>query len=63
MIQEKGLKQSWLANQIGISPEMLSAILVGRKQPSKPVYKLLSLKLGFDESEFLLPSKDKIVMK
>ena len=51
IISERGLKQSWLAEKCGVSPNTISALLTGKRDVSKSVKKLMAIALDFELSE------------
>lgn len=59
LMDEKGLKTSWLAEQCGIGVTSLRNILRGSK-PSLPVIKLMAQALGCRESDLIEPDKNEL---
>jgi hypothetical protein len=53
-IKESGYRPSWLASQIGVSPQTMRAYMCGQRDPKKPVVKLLSYFLKTEEQEFYI---------
>jgi transcriptional regulator with XRE-family HTH domain len=50
-LEKEGRTRKWVADQCGISQSMLSRLLSGLRQPSKPVRKLLAQALNVREEE------------
>lgn len=55
LIRSKGLKSEYIARQIGITPNYLSNIFSGKREPSVKVLEDLSSILKCDINEFFLP--------
>jgi putative transcriptional regulator len=59
VLAEKGIKQTWLANQLGKSYNMVNSYVQNRQQPRLEVlYKIAEL-LGVEVSELLIKKSDK----
>lgn len=59
VLEEKGLKQTWLAGQLGKSYNMVNSYAQNRQQPRLEVlYKIAEL-LGVEVSELLIKKSDK----
>lgn len=55
LIRSRGLKSEYIARQIGITPNYLSNIFSGKREPSVKVLEDLCSVLNCDISEFFLP--------
>lgn len=53
IIDERGLKKNYIANELGISPSSMSALLSGRKKFRADIAIPLSKILGVPKSVFL----------
>jgi transcriptional regulator with XRE-family HTH domain len=59
VLAEKGVKQTWLANQLGKSYNMVNGYVQNRQQPRLEVlYKIAEL-LGVEVSDLLIKKSDK----
>jgi len=57
IIESKGIKQTWLANQLGKSYNMINSYVQNRRQPSiEDLYKIADI-LDVDISELLESNK------
>jgi putative transcriptional regulator len=57
VIESKGIKQTWLANQLGKSYNMINSYVQNRRQPSiEDLYKIADI-LDVDISELLKSNK------
>jgi len=54
LIRSKGLKSEYIARQIGITPNYLSTIFSGKRDPGIKVLEALCAILGCDPNEFFL---------
>jgi transcriptional regulator with XRE-family HTH domain len=57
LIRSKGLKSEYIARQIGITPNYLSTIFSGKRDPGIKVLEALCAILGCDPNEFFLDNK------
>lgn len=55
LIYSKGLRSEYVARQIGITPNYLSNIFSGRREPSVKVIESLCAVLHCEANEFFLP--------
>lgn len=53
ILKERGLKQIWLANEIGVSKCTIHRLLNGGGNPRQATVRLLSRVLKVPESEFM----------
>lgn len=59
VLEEKGIKQVWLAEQLGKSYNMVNSYAQNRRQPSiEDLYKIAEL-LNVDTRDLLMERKDK----
>lgn len=56
LIQEKGLKIGWLAQQCGVGRSYMGQVLSGQRTPSPTLIRLMAVKLNVDEAELLRDS-------
>jgi putative transcriptional regulator len=57
VLEEKGIKQTWLAEKLGKSYNMTNSYVQNRTQPKvEDLYKIAKI-LDVDVSELLIPSK------
>lgn len=59
ILSEKGIKQTWLADKLGKSFNMVNAYTQNRRQPSLPVLFQIADLLGVEAKE-LLAQKDQL---
>ena len=60
VLEEKGIKQTWLAEQLGKSYNMVNAYVQNRQQPRlEDLYKIADI-LQVDIKELIISNKDKI---
>jgi len=57
LIRSKGLKSDYIARQIGVTPNYLSNIYNGKRDPGIKVLEALCAILGCDPNEFFLDNK------
>lgn len=57
LIHSKGLKSEFIARQIGVTPNYLSNIFSGKREPSIKVLEALCAALNCDTNEFFLASE------
>jgi transcriptional regulator with XRE-family HTH domain len=57
VLDQKGIKQTWLAEQLGKSFSMVNAYACNRKQPSLEILYQIASILGVDVKELLCDSK------
>lgn len=60
VLETKGIKQTWLAEQLGKSYNMVNAYVQNRQQPRlEDLYKIADI-LQVDIKELIISNKDKI---
>lgn len=60
VLENKGVKQTWLAEQLGKSYNMVNAYVQNRQQPRlEDLYKIADI-LQVDIKELIISNKDKI---
>jgi transcriptional regulator with XRE-family HTH domain len=60
VLENKGIKQTWLAEQLGKSYNMVNAYVQNRQQPRlEDLYKIAEI-LQVDIKELIISNKDKI---
>jgi transcriptional regulator with XRE-family HTH domain len=60
VLENKGIKQTWLAEQLGKSYNMVNAYVQNRQQPRlEDLYKIADI-LQVDIKELIISNKDKI---
>ena len=59
VLEEKGIKQTWLAEQLGKSYNMVNAYVQNRQQPRIEVLYEIAKILGVNVKEFLIDSNIK----
>jgi transcriptional regulator with XRE-family HTH domain len=60
VLENKGIKQTWLAEQLGKSYNMVNAYVQNRQQPRlEDLYKIAAI-LQVDIKELIISDKDKI---
>ena len=61
ILKEKGIKQKWLAEQLGKSYNMVNSYVQNRKQPRLEVlYKIAEI-LNIEAKELLVETKDQTI--
>jgi len=59
VLDNKGIKQKWLAEQLGKSYNMVNSYAQNRRQPSiEDLYRIAEI-LGIEAKELLVEAKDK----
>lgn len=59
VLEQKGIKQIWLAEKLGKSYNMVNSYAQNRRQPSiEDLYKIAEI-LGIEAKDLLVESKDK----
>ena len=59
VLENKGIKQKWLAAQLGKSYNMVNSYAQNRRQPSiEDLYRIAEI-LGIEAKELLVEAKDK----
>lgn len=58
MLEEKGIKQTWLAEQLGKSYNMVNGYVQNRQQPRLEVLYEIARILDVDVKELLVKSKE-----
>lgn len=59
VLDRKGIKQTWLAEQLGKSYNMVNSYVQNRKQPRLEVLHEIAKILDVDVVELIVPSKHK----
>ncbi len=59
ILEERGIKQIWLAEQLGKSYNMVNAYVQNRRQPSLEVLNSIANILNMDVKELVTSNKDK----
>lgn len=62
VLEEKGIKQTWLADKLGKSYNMVNAYAQNRRQPTLEVLYQIADILGVEATD-LLVSKNKLIKK
>lgn len=57
VLEEKGIKQTWLAEELGKSYNMVNSYAKNRRQPSLEVLNKIAEILNIDIRDLLVPSK------
>lgn len=57
VLEERGIKQTWLAQQIDKSFAMVNAYVQNRRQPSIEVLREIASVLDIDVRDLLMPTK------
>jgi transcriptional regulator with XRE-family HTH domain len=58
VLEERGIKQTWLAQQIDKSFAMVNAYVQNRRQPSLEVLRKIADVLNVDVRELIQPTKE-----
>ena len=58
ILQEKGIKQTWLADRLGKSFNTVNGYVQNRQQPRLEVLNQIALILDIDVRELIMPTKD-----
>ena len=58
ILQEKGIKQTWLADKLGKSFNTVNGYVQNRQQPRLEVLNKIALILDIDVRELIMPTKD-----
>ena len=58
ILQEKGIKQIWLADKLGKSFNTVNGYVQNRQQPRLEVLNEIALILDIDVRELIMPTKD-----
>ena len=58
ILQEKGIKQTWLADRLGKSFNTVNGYVQNRQQPRLEVLNEFALILDIDVRELIMPTKD-----
>ena len=58
ILQEKGIKQTWLADRLGKSFNTVNGYVQNRKQPRLEVLNEIALILDIDVRELIISTKD-----
>jgi len=59
VLEEKGIKQTWLAEKLGKSYNMVNGYVQNRQQPRLEVLNEIAAILNIDIKELIVSSKDK----
>jgi transcriptional regulator with XRE-family HTH domain len=59
VLKEKGIKQTWLAEQLGKSYNMVNSYVQNRQQPRLEVLYRIAELLGVEVSDLLIKKSDK----
>jgi putative transcriptional regulator len=59
VLEEKGIKQTWLADKLGKSYNMVNAYVQNRQQPRLAVFAQIADILDVDVKELILSTKKK----
>ena len=57
VLEEKGIKQTWLAEKLGKSYNVVNGYAQNRRQPRLEVLNAIALILDVDVRELIIPSK------
>ena len=57
VLEEKGIKQTWLAEKLGKSYNMVNGYVQNRQQPRLEVLNEIALILDIDVRELIIPTK------
>jgi transcriptional regulator with XRE-family HTH domain len=57
ILEEKGIKQTWLAEKLGKSYNMVNGYVQNRQQPRLEVLNEIALILDVDVRELIIPTK------
>lgn len=60
VIEEKGIKQTWLSEKLGKSYNMVNAYVQNRKQPKLEILMKIAEILDVDVKELIVSNKEKI---
>ena len=58
VLEEKGIKQKWLAEKLGKSFNSVNSYVQNRQQPRLEVLNEIALILDIDVRELIMPTKD-----
>ena len=58
ILQEKGIKQTWLADRLGKSFNTVNGYVQNRQQPRLELLNKIALILDIDVRELIMPTKD-----
>ena len=58
ILQEKGIKQTWLADRLGKSFNTVNGYVQNRQQPRLEVLNEIAFILDIDVRELIMPTKD-----
>tara|TARA_A100001015_G_C14592172_1_gene557124 strand:+ start:415 stop:615 length:201 start_codon:yes stop_codon:yes gene_type:complete len=58
ILQEKGIKQTWLADRLGKSFNTVNGYVQNRQQPRLEILNEIALILDIDVRELIMPTKD-----
>ena len=58
VLEEKGIKQTWLADKLGKSFNTVNSYVQNRQQPRLEVLNEIALILDIDVRELIMPTKD-----
>ncbi|RZL44169.1 MAG: XRE family transcriptional regulator, partial [Pedobacter sp.] len=60
VLEEKGIRQTWLAEQLGKSYNMVNAYVQNRQQPRLEILYQIAKILEIDVTELLKPNKENL---
>lgn len=55
-LDQRGISHAWLARRVGISPQQLSHVLMGRRTVSPETCAAIAAELGTPEDELFAPA-------
>jgi putative transcriptional regulator len=58
VLEEKGIKQTWLAEKLGRSYNMVNGYVQNRQQPRLEILNKIARILDVDVRELIMPTKD-----
>ncbi|SDL77736.1 Helix-turn-helix [Sphingobacterium mizutaii] len=59
VLEQKGIKQVWLADQLGKSYNMVNSYVQNRRQPSLDILNQIAVILDLDVKELIVSNKEK----
>ena len=57
VLQEKGIKQTWLAKEVGKSYSVVNAYVQNRRQPSLAILFKIAVLLGVEDKDLLIKNE------
>lgn len=58
VLDERGIKQVWLAEKLGKSYNMVNSYVQNRRQPSLEIFNKIAVILNIDVRELIISSKE-----